>query len=341
MTQPAHSTEQLETTIAARTEAFRDNFSAMEGELGKVIVGHRGTIRHTLLCLLTGGHVLLEGVPGLGKTLLVRTLGQVLDLEFSRIQFTPDLMPADIIGTNILVTDANAGRSLQFQPGPLFGNLILADEINRASPKTQSALLEAMAEKSVSVGRTTYKMAEPFFVLATQNPLEMEGTYPLPEAQLDRFAVKLRVELPSEAELLQIINRTTGTQQASPLTLVHAGTLAEMKALVRMVPVGEGLQRYIARLIMATHPESALATDMVKKHVRHGSSPRGAQSIVLMAKAMAMVQGRPNAGQADVKSIAVPALAHRIICTLEAALEGISPEAIIQDVLDRVLPGPA
>lgn len=326
--------------IASRMEVFSSHFSAMESELGKVIVGHRQIIRHTLLCLLTGGHVLLEGVPGLGKTLLVRTLGQVLDLSFSRIQFTPDLMPADIIGTSILVTDAMGNRTLQFQPGPLFGNLILADEINRATPKTQSALLEAMAERSASVGRTTHQMPEPFFVLATQNPLEMEGTYPLPEAQLDRFAVKLRVEIPTEDELLEIMRRTTGTQQAGSFTLIQAAMLADMKNLVRLIPVGQTLQRYIARLIMATHAENPAATDLVKKYVRHGSSPRGAQAIMRMAKAMAIVQNRPHASLTDIQAIAVPALAHRLICTIEASLDGVTPEAIIRDLLTRILPEP-
>ncbi len=333
-------TPPTDTQIAARMEAFSSHFSAMENEMGKVIVGHRQIIRHTLLCLLTGGHVLLEGVPGLGKTLLVRTLAQVLDLTFSRIQFTPDLMPADIIGTSILVADAMGNRTLQFQPGPLFGNLILADEINRATPKTQSALLEAMAERSASVGRTTHQMPEPFFVLATQNPLEMEGTYPLPEAQLDRFAVKLRVEIPTEAELLEIMQRTTGTQHASSFTLIHAAMLVDMKNLVRVIPVGQNLQRYIARLIMATHAEHPAATDLVKQYVRHGSSPRGAQAIMLMAKAMALVQHRPHASLTDIQEIAVPALAHRLIPSIEASLDGVTPEAIIRDLLTRIIPDP-
>ena len=333
-------TPSTDAQIAARMEAFSSHFSAMENEMGKVIVGNRQIIRHTLLCLLTGGHVLLEGAPGLGKTLLVRTLAQVLDLTFSRIQFTPDLMPADIIGTSILVADAMGNRTLQFQPGPLFGNLILADEINRATPKTQSALLEAMAERSASVGRTTHKMPEPFFVLATQNPLEMEGTYPLPEAQLDRFAVKLRVEIPTEAELLEIMQRTTGTLHASSFTLIHAAMLADMKNMVRLIPISHDLQRYIARLIMATHAENPAATDMVKQYVRHGSSPRGAQSIMLMAKAMALVQNRPHASLADIQAMAIPALAHRLICSIEASLDGVTPEAIIRDLLTRILPEP-
>ncbi len=327
----------MDEAIAARMRTFSNHFSAMENELGKVMVGQSDIIRHTLLCLLTGGHALLEGVPGLGKTLLVRTLGQVLDLTFSRIQFTPDLMPADIIGTSILATDAMGNRTLQFQPGPLFGNLILADEINRATPKTQSALLEAMAERSVSVGRTTHKMADPFFVLATQNPLEMEGTYPLPEAQLDRFAMKLCVRIPSETELLEIMQRTTGAQLPASFTLVHAGMLADMKALVRLVPVPQVLQRYIARLVLATHPESPEATELVKKYVRHGSSPRGAQAMVLLAKAMALVHGRPNAGLTDIQAIAVSVLAHRLILSFDAQLDGITAENIIRDVLTRML----
>ncbi len=329
-----------EEDIQPRVEEFARLFGALEHELAKVIVGHEAIIRQTLLCLLTGGHALLEGAPGLGKTLLVRTLGQALDLPFSRIQFTPDLMPADIIGTSILATDAAGNRSLQFQPGPLWSNLILADEINRATPKTQSALLEAMAEQSVSVGRTTHRLADPFFVLATQNPLEMEGTYPLPEAQLDRFAMKILMPSPGLDELMEILRRTTGTQRPSSLTLLNAARLAWMKHLVRAIPVAEVVRRYISRVVLATHPDNGEAPAMVRKYVRYGVSPRGAQTMMLCAKALAPAQGRCNAALADVRVVALPALRHRLILNFDATMDGVGTDAVIEDVLQSLQPDP-
>ena len=315
---------------------FQSEFAAVETELAKVIVGHRAVIRQILLCLFTGGHALLEGVPGLGKTLLVRTLAQTLDMRFSRIQFTPDLMPADILGTSILVTDAEGRRALQFQPGPIFGNLILADEINRATPKTQSALLEAMGEGSVTVARNTHRLENPFFVLATQNPLEMEGTYPLPEAQLDRFAMKILVELSSLEDLTAILTRTTGARRPEALTLLNAQRVELGKQLVRSVPAAEAFQKYIGRLILATHPQQAGATDFVRRYVRYGSSPRGAQNILLAAKAMAMVAGRAQVNLEDIQAIAKPVLRHRLILNFDAQADGISADQVITQVVDSL-----
>ena len=331
-TSPPSTLEELQTQITQ----FQSEFAAVEKELAKVIVGHQGVIRQMLLGLFTGGHVLLEGVPGLGKTLLVRTLARVLDMRFSRIQFTPDLMPADIIGTSILVTDAAGQRMLQFQPGPIFGNLILADEINRATPKTQSALLEAMGEGSVSVARNTHRLENPFFVLATQNPLEMEGTYPLPEAQLDRFAMKILVELSSLEELTDILGRTTGARRPEALTLLNAQRVEQHKQLVRSVPAAEPFQRYIGQLILATHPQQADAPEMVRRYVRYGSSPRGAQHILLAAKAMAVVAGRAQVRLEDIQAIAKPVLRHRLILNFDAQADGISADQIIAQVADSL-----
>jgi len=320
-------------TSAPGVTDFQRHYASLEHELGKVMVGQTDVIRQTLCCLLIGGHALLEGVPGLGKTVLARALGQVLDLKFSRIQFTPDLMPADILGTSILVTDALGARSLQFQPGPLFGNLILADEINRASPKTQSALLEAMAEQSISVGRTTHHLADPFFVIATQNPLEMEGTYPLPEAQLDRFAMNIIISTPPVDELVQIMDRTTGTTKPALLTIMNAGHLAEMKAMVRAVSVAEILKRYIARMILSTHPDNIHATALVKKYVRYGASPRAAQTLMLAARVQALINGRAYVAPQDITSMALPCLRHRIITHFDARVDGLDTVAIINDLL--------
>ena len=314
---------------------FQRHFTSLEHELGKVIVGQAEVIRQTLCCLLIGGHALIEGVPGLGKTVLARSMGQVLDLKFSRIQFTPDLMPADILGTSILVSDAMGARSMQFQPGPLFGNVILADEINRASPKTQSALLEAMAEQSISVGRTTHQLSEPFFVIATQNPLEMQGTYPLPEAQLDRFAMNIIIGTPPVDELVRIMDRTTGGTRPALLTIMNAGRLAEMKTLVRCVSVADTLKRYIARMILATHPDNNHATALVKKYVRYGASPRAAQALMLAARVQALINGRAYAGPQDIAAAALPCLRHRIITHFDARVDGVTAEAIIQEVMEH------
>ncbi|MGC8625866.1 MAG: AAA family ATPase, partial [Phycisphaerae bacterium] len=297
-------------------------------------------IRQTLSCLLIGGHALLEGVPGLGKTVLARSLGQVLDLKFSRIQFTPDLMPADILGTSILVTHADGARSLQFQRGPLFGNVILADEINRASPKTQSALLEAMAEQSISVGHTTHHLTDPFFVIATQNPLEMEGTYPLPEAQLDRFAMHILMIAPDIDELVCVMDRTTGTQKPGLLTILNAARLVEMKKLVRTVLVADIFKRYIARIILATHPANGEAGALVQKYVRYGASPRAAQAIMLAARVQALLNGRAFVQPADIAAVALPCLRHRIITHFDAHVDGINTAAIIQEVLTHIEAAP-
>jgi MoxR-like ATPase len=315
---------------------FQERFAAIEREVGKVIVGQKTVVRQTLLCMLIGGHALLEGVPGLGKTLLVRTLAQVLDLQFSRIQFTPDLMPADIVGTSIVINDPSGQRVFQFQPGPIFGNLVLADEINRATPKTQSALLEAMAEGSVSVSRKTHRLGEPFFVLATQNPLEMEGTYPLPEAQLDRFAFKILVPAPELADLITILDRTTGTLTPTPEKVLDGPAIQEMKQLVRAVPVADHVKDYIGRVVLATHPDSAGAPEATRKFIRFGASPRAAQAIMLAARATALQAGRPNVAFEDVQAVALPALRHRVILNFEGQAEGMVMDRLLEQILSAV-----
>ena len=325
--------------VEAQVADFKNRYQAIEAEIGKVIVGHKDVVAQTVLCLMIGGHALLEGVPGLGKTMLVRTLAQVMDLHFSRIQFTPDLMPADIVGTSIVSTDDRGNRSWQFQPGPIFGNLILADEINRATPKTQSALLEAMAEQSVSVAKTTHKLTDPFFVLATQNPLEMEGTYPLPEAQLDRFAFKISIESPALADLITILDRTTGVQTPKPSTIVNAEQIITMKHLVRAVPVASHVKDYIGRLVLATHPDASGAggwggPEITKKFIRFGASPRGAQAIILAAKVLALRDGRYNVSFADVRAVLMPCLRHRIILNFEGQAEGLSTDSVIKRIID-------
>jgi MoxR-like ATPase len=330
MTQIADGLANVESQVAS----FQKQYQAIEAEVGKVIVGHTEVVQQTILCLMIGGHALLEGVPGLGKTLLVRTLAQVLDLQFSRIQFTPDLMPADIVGTSIVVNDERGNRMFQFQPGPIFGNLILADEINRATPKTQSALLEAMAEGSVSIAKKTHRMTEPFFVLATQNPLEMEGTYPLPEAQLDRFAFKISVSSPELQDLVTILDRTTGTVTPSPLTLVNAQQILAMRQLVRAVPVASHVKDYIGRLTLNTHPDTKGVPEITKKFIRYGSSPRGAQATLLAAKVLALRDGRYNVSFDDVRAALTPAFRHRLILNFEGQAEGISADSIIKKVVD-------
>jgi MoxR-like ATPase len=331
------TTELSPASIESQVADFQRHYRAIEDEVGKVIVGHREVIGQTILCLMIGGNALLEGVPGLGKTLLVRTLAQVMHLEFSRIQFTPDLMPADIVGTSIVVNDDHGNRLWQFQPGPIFGNLILADEINRATPKTQSALLEAMAEQSVSVARKTHHMGDPFFVLATQNPIEMEGTYPLPEAQLDRFAFKITVNSPALQDLLTILDRTTGVQTPQPEKIVDGDAIRAMKRLVRAVPVASHVKDYIGRLVLATHPDAgggANAPEIARKYIRFGASPRGAQSIILAAKVLALRDARYNVSFADVRSVLLPALRHRLILNFEGQAEGIAPDFLIKKIID-------
>ncbi len=308
----------------------------LRGEIGAAVVGHHEVVEGILVCLLCGGHALLEGVPGLGKTTLIRSLGQALDLKTSRIQFTPDLMPADIIGTNVLIQDEEGRRIVRFQHGPVFAHIVLADEINRATPKTQSALLEAMQERTVTAAGTTWTLEEPFIVLATQNPIEMEGTYPLPEAQLDRFFFKLSLGYPSAGEIAEIIDRTTTGSPVALSRVLGREDIAGMKALVREVPVAAPVRDYAIRLAMATRPGAPEATELVGRYVRYGASPRGPQALVLAAKSVALLDGRMHAGFQDVRAVARRALCHRVLLNFEGEAEGIAPERIVDDVLDRV-----
>ena len=317
---------------------FQRRIGALREEIGRVIVGNREVIDGVLSCMLGSSHALLEGVPGLGKTMLVRTLAGVLGLEFSRIQFTPDLMPADIIGTVVLDEGAGGARSLEFRRGPIFANIVLADEVNRATPKTQSALLEAMQEHRVTVGRTTHTIEEPYFVLATQNPLEMEGTYPLPEAQLDRFFYKLEVPFPSREELHAIIDRTTTAQHPEVKRVLSREEILQMQALVRRVPVARHVQDYAIRVLMATHPKGEESPDVVKRFVRTGASPRGAQAMLLGAKVRALFDGRFAASIEDVKATALAALRHRVLLSFEGEAEGIAADQVIREILQK-LPG--
>jgi MoxR-like ATPase len=323
------------------TEAIADfvrRARDIERELRKVIVGQQEAVRQVLIALFAGGHVLLEGVPGLGKTLLVRTLGDVLSLRFNRIQFTPDLMPADIVGTTIVSEDLDGRRALRFQAGPVFANIVLADEINRATPKTQSALLEAMQEQTVSAGEATRPLPRPFFVLATQNPLEMEGTYPLPEAQLDRFLFKVRVPFPRHAELEQILQRTirdTGPEM-QPQAVAGAEDVLRMLRVAREVVIAPHLATYAVRLVLATHPNEAAAPAAVKQYVRHGASPRGLQALVAGAQVRALLEDRFNVSRDDLQAVALPAFRHRLILGFEAQADGITPERLIADVLSAV-----
>ncbi|MGD8237612.1 MAG: MoxR family ATPase [Armatimonadota bacterium] len=322
--------------IAPRVEQFKEDFARIEEAIGTVIVGHQEVLRGVLFCLLCDGHALLEGVPGLGKTLLVRTLGQVLDLQFSRIQFTPDLMPADIMGTNIVMEEETGRKFFEFQPGPLFANIVLADEINRATPKTQSAMLEAMQEKAVTTAGITRPLSEPYVVLATQNPIEMEGTYPLPEAQLDRFLYKLLVRYPNQDELTEICDRTTGAELEEPGKIVGGERILEMRTLVREVPIADHVKSYAMRLVLATHADGELATEQVNRYCRYGSSPRGAQALVLTGKARALLEGRYNVAFEDIQEVALNSLRHRLILNFEAEAEGITTDSIIEDVLRSV-----
>jgi len=318
-------------------EAFAERAKAIEAEVGRVIVGQRDLVRQTLTGLLANSHVLLEGVPGLGKTMLVRTIADVIDCTFNRIQFTPDLMPADITGTNILIEEGGQ-RVFKFQPGPIFANLVLADEINRATPKTQSSLLEAMQEHQVTVARNRYPLDAPFFVLATQNPLEMEGTYPLPEAQLDRFLFKVMVPFPSEADLITIMDRTTGAESASAQKIATAAEIVEMQRLARAVPIAPHITAYAVSILAATHPDQARAPELVREYVRYGGSPRGAQALVTAGKIFALLDGRFNVSVDDVRAVALPSLRHRIILNFEGEAEGITTEAVVRTILDSVAP---
>jgi len=317
----------------ARLTLARDRLDALRRQIQRRIVGHHDLVDGILACLLSSGHVLLEGVPGLGKTLLVKTLSDALQLEFARIQFTPDLMPADIIGTQVVLQDDEGRRHFQFQQGPVFTQLLLADEINRATPKTQSALLEAMEEKRVTVGRTGHALAEPFMVLATQNPIEMEGTYPLPEAQIDRFLLKLNVTYPDADELSQIVDRTTGAPMPAVEPVLSAAEVLELRELVRSVVIAGHVKDYAIRMVLATHAGSAQATPMVRRYVRHGASPRGLQAVVLAAKALALFAGRINVSFDDLAAAAPPALRHRILLNFEGEAEGIDVEGLIDEVI--------
>lgn len=319
-----------------RVENFKEGFLSVKREINKVIVGQQGIIEGVLICLFANGHVLLEGLPGLGKTLMVKTMSDALDLNFSRIQFTPDLMPADIIGTNIVVDDEQGRKEFQFQQGPLFANVVLADEINRATPKTQSAMLEAMQEHTVSVAGKTHILKEPFFVLATQNPIEMEGTFPLPEAQLDRFLFKLKVEYPAIDELSMILDRTTANEIPKADKVLESEQVMEMRWLIREVTLASHVREYAVKLTFATHPEFDLSTDMVKKYVRYGSSPRGAQALILGSKVMALLEGRYNVAIEDINKAAYQALRHRMILNFEGEAENINSDNIIRDILEKV-----
>jgi len=323
---------------AAAVAAFRADVDRLLVEIARRMVGQGDIAGAVASALLAGGHVLLEGVPGLGKTLLVRTLAEALELSFSRVQFTPDLMPADVLGTNLIVEATQQGelsRRFEFQKGPIFAHILLADEINRATPKTQSALLEAMQEQSVTVGKQTYELPPPFFVLATQNPIEMEGTYPLPEAQLDRFMFKLRVEPPGRDELHRILERTTGVQETAIRPVLGRERLLEMRALVRQVPVARPVQDFVVRLVEATNPARS-SVAQVKRFVRYGSSPRGAQAVILAAKITALRDGRFAPSFADVRRVAVPALRHRVLINFDGEADGVSSDAIVEAALSAL-----
>ncbi len=317
-----------------------DEFSRIaqeiEAEVGRVIVGQQDVVRDVIICVLAGRHALLEGVPGLGKTQLIRTLADVLDLEFSRIQFTPDLMPSDITGTNIMEDTEDGKKAFRFQAGPIFANLVLADEINRATPKTQSALLEAMQEKTVTVAGHAYRMGNPFFVLATQNPVEQEGTYPLPEAQLDRFMFKINVTFPSAEELVTIIERTTSTDTPTAQKVADGAQVIGMGQLALTTPIASHVSRYVAELVVATHPDHPAAPEAVRRYVQYGASPRGAQALVLGAKINALLEGRFNVAFEDVAAVAPSALRHRLLLNFEGLAEGIRTDDIVADLLQKV-----
>jgi MoxR-like ATPase len=321
--------------VAPDIEAVAETVATVRTEISKAIVGQNEVVEGVLIALLAGGHVLLEGVPGLGKTMLVRTLAQTLALKYSRIQFTPDLMPADVIGTTVIHENGDGAKALRFQPGPLFANLLLADEINRTTPKTQSALLEAMQEKQVTVGGTTHLLDEPFLVIATQNPLEMEGTYPLPEAQLDRFLFKLRVPFPKRGELHDILDRTTQRTEVSVHSVLSGPQILKLRDIVRSVPVAPHVQDYVVGLVLATHPETA-ASSAAAKYIRYGSSPRGAQTLILGGKVRALMEGRFNVSIEDIQALLLSSLRHRIILNFEAHADGRTPDDLLEEISAKV-----
>ena len=322
-------------TQEARVQEFVAAFERLRSEVEKVIVGHRDIINHVLISMFAGGHVLLEGAPGLGKTLLIKTLAEGLELSFSRIQFTPDLMPADISGTNIILEDAEGRKHFQFQPGPIFGHILLADEINRATPKTQSALLEGMQEGCVTVGGVSRPLPSPFFVLATQNPIEMEGTYPLPEAQLDRFCFKLRVRYPAIEELNAIIERTTQARAVAVERVMTGPEVLTFRELIREVPIASHVRDLASTIVMATHPDWAGAPEVTRRFVRYGASPRGAQALVLGAKVLALSEGRYNVSVDDLRALTAPALRHRIILNFEGEAEAVDIDTLIGEIVEK------
>ncbi len=329
---------QVDPTIQKATDEFRAKYKLVRDEIGKAIVGHHEIVNGVLTCLFTGGHALLEGVPGLGKTYLIRSLSEALRLNFSRIQFTPDLMPADILGTNIITEHPETGRrGFQFQKGPLFSQMVLADEVNRATPKTQSALLEAMQEKTITVAGTRYTLEPPFFVMATQNPIEQEGTYPLPEAQLDRFFFKLVVQYSSREELSTILDRTTTGHKPEIKAVMSGEQIVGAQKLVQRVVLAPHVQDYAIRLTLATHPQGPFATDQTNKYVRWGSSPRGAQAIALAAKVQALLDGRYNVSFDDIRGVYLPAMRHRVLLNFEAQAEGMETDTVLKDILERTM----
>ncbi len=327
--------------IERRIETFRERHDRIQEEVGRVIVGNREVVSGIITCLLTRGHVLLEGIPGLGKTKIVQTLSEAMHLDFNRIQFTPDLMPGDILGTNVVRETETGEKYLDFQPGPIFCHLMLADEVNRATPKSQSALLEAMQEKSVSVGNTTHKLEEPFFVMATQNPIELEGTYPLPEAQMDRFLMKLRIGYPEEEELREIVDRTTAVEEPTASAMVRREEVLEMRETVLSVPVARPVLDYAIRIAMGTHPDSKYAHPLTNRYVKFGASPRGVQALVLSGKVRALLAGRPHVAAEDIRASVKPALRHRLLLNFEGEADKVDPDHILENIVETIRPSAA
>ncbi len=325
-----------DTTIQERADQFRERYRQVREEIGKVIVGHEEIVHGVLTCLFVGGHCLLEGVPGLGKTLLVRTLAQTLDLDFNRIQFTPDLMPADILGTNMIMETPDGRRVFEFQQGPVFTQICLADEINRATPKTQSALLETMQEGTVTIGGKRYELKQPFFVMATQNPIEQEGTYPLPEAQLDRFLFKLVVGYSNRDELATIVDRTTAGVTVTPEKVMDGTEILKWRQLIQEVILADHVKDYLVRLVLATHPEGEFAPPITNQYLRWGASPRGAQTLALAAKVRALLEGRYNVSFEDVRRVFLPAMRHRVILNFEAQAENVETDAVLLEILEQI-----